>query len=31
MSDFDLGKLSFGAPAAERDVNQGLIHYFVES
>src|ERR1035437_4080413 len=27
----DISKLSFGAPAAERDINQGLIHYFVES
>jgi hypothetical protein len=31
MSEFDLEKLSFGAPAAERDINQGLVHYFVES
>ena len=31
MSEFDLGRLSFGAPAAERDIAQGLIHYFVES
>lgn len=27
----DLAKLSFGAPAAERDINQGLADYFVES
>ena len=26
-----LSKLSFGAPAAERDINVGLIDYFVES
>jgi hypothetical protein len=31
MPEFDLTKLSFGAPAAERDINQGLIHDFVES
>jgi len=31
MSAYDLSKLSFGAPAAERDINHGLIHYFVES
>lgn len=27
----DLKKLNFGAPAAERDINVGLIDYFVES
>ena len=27
----DLAKLSFGAPAAERDITQGLVDYFVES
>ena len=27
----DISKLSFGAPAAERDINQGLLQYFVES
>ncbi len=27
----DLTKLSFGAPAAERDITQGLAEYFVES
>lgn len=27
----DLTKLSFGAPAAERDIAQGLVEYFVES
>lgn len=27
----DLTKLSFGAPAAERDIAQGLADYFVES
>jgi hypothetical protein len=27
----DLTKLNFGAPAAERDINQGLDDYFVES
>lgn len=27
----DLDGLSFGAPAAERDIDQGLAHYFVES
>src|SRR5579872_447641 len=27
----DLAKLSFGAPAAERDIAQGLAEYFVES
>ena len=27
----DLTKLSFGAPAAERDIAQGLAQYFVES
>lgn len=27
----DLAKLSFGAPAAERDIAQGLAQYFVES
>lgn len=27
----DLNRLSFGAPAAERDIAQGLIEYFVES
>jgi hypothetical protein len=27
----DIAKLSFGAPAAERDINQGLADYFVES
>jgi hypothetical protein len=31
MSDLDLSSLSFGAPAAERDINHGLVHYFVES
>jgi hypothetical protein len=28
---FDLSELSFGAPAAERDINVGLLDYFVES
>lgn len=27
----DLQQLRFGAPAAERDINQGLVDYFVES
>ena len=27
----NLSKLNFGAPAAERDINQGLKEYFVES
>src|SRR5690606_14007774 len=27
----DLARLSFGAPAAERDISQGLADYFVES
>lgn len=27
----DLSRLSFGAPAAERDISQGLVQYFVES
>ena len=27
----DITKLNFGAPAAERDINQGLKEYFVES
>jgi len=31
VSDIDLSKLSFGAPAAERDIAQGLADYFVES
>src|SRR5690349_11933966 len=31
MTTIDISKLSFGAPAAERDINQGLTHYFVES
>jgi hypothetical protein len=27
----NLSKLNFGAPAAERDINVGLMDYFVES
>jgi ABC-type transporter Mla maintaining outer membrane lipid asymmetry ATPase subunit MlaF len=27
----DLSRLNFGAPAAERDIDQGLADYFVES
>jgi len=27
----DISKINFGAPAAERDINQGLVEYFVES
>jgi hypothetical protein len=31
VQQIDLTKLSFGAPAAERDINIGLIEYFVET
>ena len=31
MTSIDLTRLSFGAPAAERDISQGLADYFVES
>ncbi len=31
MSNYDIETLRFGAPAAERDINQGLKSYFLES
>jgi hypothetical protein len=31
QTEADLSTLTFGAPAAERDITQGLAHYFVES
>ncbi|MDP8973369.1 MAG: ATP-binding protein [Actinomycetota bacterium] len=31
MAELDMTTLSFGAPAAERDIDQGLADYFVES